>query len=154
MGAYGHRHRHRSEGVVVSQARARVGVRAVRTRPVGLLVLAAAGLVLSGCGASTGIHPGAAAVIGDETISMSKIDTTTTRYCQAYEPQITQQSQRVPMRYLRQFVAANLSQRLLGQQLAQEYDVQPTSQYDQQVTKVEQQFATASSKLRDAVVDV
>jgi hypothetical protein len=124
------------------------------SRSVGLAGLAAAGLVLSGCGASMGIHPGSAAVIGDESISMSKIDTTTTRYCQAYEPQITQQSQRVPMRYLRQFVAANLSQRLLGQQLAQAYDVEPTAQYDQQVTKVEQQFASASSKLRKAVVDV
>lgn len=123
-------------------------------RSMGLAGLVAVGLVLSGCGASTGIHPGAAAVIGDETISMSKIDTTTTRYCKAYEPQITQQSQRVPMRYLRQFVAANLSQRLLGKQLAEAYDVQPTSQYDQQVTKVEQQFASASSELRDAVVDV
>jgi hypothetical protein len=123
-------------------------------RSVGLAGLAAAGLVLSGCGASTGIHPGSAAVIGDESISMSKVDTTTTRYCQAYEPQITQQSQRVPMRYLRQFVAANLSQRLLGEQLAQQYDVQPTAQYDQQVTKVEQQFASSPSKLRQAVVDV
>ena len=123
-------------------------------RSVGLAGLAAAGLVLSGCGASMGIHPGAAAVIGDETISMNRIDTTTTRYCQAYEPQISQQSQRVPMRYLRQFVAANLSQRLLGQQLAAAYDVQPTSAYTQQVTKVEQQFASSSSTLRDAVVDV
>jgi hypothetical protein len=123
-------------------------------RSVGLVGLAAAGLVLSGCGASTGIHPGSAAVIGDQSISMSRIDTTASRYCQAYEPQISQQSQRVPMRYLRQFVAANLSQRVLGQQLAQEYDVQPTSQYDQQVTKVEEQFASAPSKLRKAVVDV
>src|SRR4249919_2366618 len=121
---------------------------------VGLAGLAAAGLVLSGCGASTGIHPGSAAVIGDESITMSKIDTTTTRYCQAYEPQISQQSQRVPMRYLRQFVAANLSQRLLGEQLAAAYDVQPTAAYTQQVDKVEQQFASSSSTLRDAVVDV
>src|SRR5215218_2788118 len=154
MGAYGHRHRHRSEGVVVSEARARVGVRAVLTRPVGLLGLAAAGLVLSGCGASTGIHPGSAAVIGDEALSMSKIDTTTTRYCEAYEPQISQQSQRVPMRYLRQFVAANLSQRLLGEQLAEAYDVQPGAAYTQQVETVEQSFASAPSQLRDAVVDV
>jgi len=138
----------------VSEARARVGGRAVRTRPVGLLCLAAAWLVLSGCGASTGIHPGSAAVIGDETLSMSKIDTTTTRYCEAYEPQISQQSQRVPMRYLRQFVAANLSQRLLGEQLAQAYDVQPGTAYTQQVDQVEQSFASAPSRLRDAVVDV
>jgi len=123
-------------------------------RSVSVVGLAAAGLVLSGCGASTGIHPGAAAVIGDESLSMSKIDTTTTRYCKAYEPQISQQSQRVPMRYLRQFVAANLSQRLLGEQLAAAYDVQPTAAYTQQVDKVEQQFASSSSTLRDAVVDV
>jgi len=138
----------------VSQARARVGLRAVRTGPVSLVGLAAAGLVLSGCGASTGIHPGSAAVIGDETLSMSKIDTTTTRYCEAYEPQISQQSQRVPMRYLRQFVAANLSQRLLGEQLAEEYDVQPGAAYTQQVDKVEQSFASSPAQLRDAVVDV
>jgi peptidyl-prolyl cis-trans isomerase SurA len=122
-------------------------------RSVGLVGLAVAGLVLSGC-ASTGIHPGSAAVIGDQSLSMSKVDTTATRYCRAYEPQISQQSQRVPMRYLRQFVAANLSQRMLGEQLAQEYGVQPTSQYAQQVDKVEQTFASASSELRNAVVDV
>ena len=124
-------------------------------RSVSLAGLAAAGLVLSGCGASTGIHPGAAAVIGDESLSMSKIDATATRYCQAYEPQISQQSQRVPMRYLRQFVAANLSQRLLGQQLAAgSTTCSRRRSTPSRSTKVEQQFASPSSTLRDAVVDV
>ena len=122
-------------------------------RSVGLVGLALTGLVLSGCG-STGLHPGSAVVVGDETVSMNKINTTTQRYCEAYTPQITQANQRVPMRLLRQFVAASLGQRLLGQQLAAEYDVQPTSQYAQQVTKVRQQFATAAPELQDAVVDV
>jgi hypothetical protein len=120
----------------------------------GLVGLALTGLVLSGCGASTGLHPGSAAVVGDESLSMSKIDDTTERYCEAYTPQITQANQRVPMRLLRQFVAASLSQRLLGEQLAAQYDVQPTSQYAQQVTKVSQPFAAAAPELRDAVVDV
>jgi hypothetical protein len=93
-------------------------------------------------------------VVGDESLSMSKIDDTTERYCEAYTPQITQANQRVPMRLLRQFVAASLSQRLLGEQLAAQYDVQPTSQYAQQVTKVSQPFASAAPELRDAVVDV
>ena len=123
-------------------------------RSVGLVGLALAGLVLSGCGASTGLHPGSAAVVGDQTLSMRKINTTTQRYCRAYAPQITQASQRVPMRFLRQFVAASLSQRLLGEQLAEQYDVQPTAQYDQQVTKVSQPFATAAPELRNAVIDV
>jgi hypothetical protein len=123
-------------------------------RSVGLAGLALAGLVLSSCGAATGLHPGSAVVVGDESLSMSKINTTTQRYCEAYTPQITQSNQRVPMRFLRQFVAASLSQRLLGEQLAAEYDVQPTSQYAEQVTKVSQPFASAAPELRDAVVDV
>jgi hypothetical protein len=122
-------------------------------RSAGVVGLAVAGLVVSGC-AAVGVHPGEAAVVGDESLSMRKIDRITQRYCRAYEPQITQASQRVPMRYLRQFVAASLSQRLLGQQLAEEYDVQPTSQYAQRVTEVSQPFATAAPELRDAVVDV
>ena len=142
----------------MSEGRARVGAFAARgrgvARPVGLVGLALTALVLSGCGASTGLHPGSAVVVGDESLSMSKIDDTTQRYCEAYTPQITQSSQRVPMRFLRQFVAASLSQRLLGEQLAAQYDVQPTSQYAQQVTKVSQPFAAAAPELRDAVVDV
>ncbi len=122
-------------------------------RSVVLVGLVLTGLVLSGC-ASVGINPGAAAVVGDESLSMRQINRATQRYCRAYEPQITQANQRVPMRLLRQFVAASLSQRLLGEQLAQEYDVQPTSQYAQQVTKVSQPFAKAAPELRDAVVDV
>jgi hypothetical protein len=151
MGAYGRRHRHRSKGVIVISSR--LPGRPV-ARSVGLVGLALTGLVLSGCGASTGLHPGSAVVVGDESLSMNKINTTTQRYCEAYTPQITQQNQRVPMRFLRQFVAASLSQRLLGEQLAAEYDVQPTSQYAQQVTTVSQPFASAAPDLRDAVVDV
>ena len=123
-------------------------------RSVSLVGLALAGLLLSGC-ASLGIHPGSAAVVGDETLSMRRINTTTQLYCQAYEPQISAgQPAPVPMRYLRQFVAASLAQRLLGQQLADQYGVQPAAAYAQQVTKVSQPFASAPSDQRDAVVDV
>src|SRR5690348_449304 len=148
MGTDGARRRHRprqpavksEQGVIVNSTR--LPSRGV-ARPVGLVGLALAGLVLSGCGgASLGIHPGSAAVIGDETLSMSDVDTTTSHYCEAYLPQITQQSQKVPMRFLRQFVAASLSERLLGEQLASQYDVEPTSQYAQQLTQVEQPFAS------------
>ena len=124
-------------------------------RSVGLVGLALAGLVLSGCGARPASIPARPLVVGDESLSMSKIDTTTPALLpRPTTPQITQPSQRVPMRFLRQFVAASLSQRLLGEQLAEEYDVQPTSQYAQQVTKVSQPFASAAPELRDAVVDV
>jgi hypothetical protein len=44
-----------------------------------LRALAAATLLLAGCGSS--VHPGAAAVIGDTTISMGRLDDTARVYC-------------------------------------------------------------------------
>jgi hypothetical protein len=94
-------------------------------------------------------------VVGDESLSMSKIDDTTSLYCKAYLPQIQQSStQQIALRLLRQYVAASLSQRMLGEQLATQYDVQPTSQYAQRIDQIEQQFATASPDAKKAVVDV
>lgn len=115
--------------------------------------LAAAGLVLTGC-ASIGIHPGSAVVIGDTSISMHTIDSTSTLYCRAYLPQLQQAGQRVPLRYLRQFVAASLAQRDLGRQLAAQYAVQPSSAYATHLDQVAQQFASAAPDVRQAVLDV
>jgi hypothetical protein len=126
------------------------------SRPLTLVGVAIAGLVLTGCGAPVGVHPGAAAQVGDTSISMSKIDDTTSLYCKAYLPQI-QQAQpptRIPMRVLRQFVAASLSERALAKQLAATYDVQPTPDYAQQLTQITQQFATAPADQRAAVATV
>lgn len=124
-------------------------------RPAALAGLAMVGLLLSGCGGSLGVHPGSAAVVGSETLSMSKIDDTTKLYCQAYLPQIQQSQQGViPLRLLRQFVAASLSQRLLGQQLAAQYAVAPGSAYANHMNQVATQFASASPDVKQAVVDV
>lgn len=127
-------------------------------RPAGRSVtvagLAVLGLLLSGCGGSLGIHPGSAVVVGDETVSMDKIDSTTTLYCQAYLPQLQQQGQKVPMRFLRQFVAGALAEHALGQQLAAEYSVRPTSDYATQQSQVAQQFASATPDVKAAVLEV
>jgi hypothetical protein len=116
--------------------------------------LAVVGLLLSGCGGSLGIHPGSAAVIGDDTISMDKVNSTATLYCRAYLPQLQQQGQKVPMRYLRQFVAGSLAERDLAKQLADAYAVQPSSQYATQQAQVAQQFASAAPDLKAAVLEV
>lgn len=118
--------------------------------------VAVASLFLSGCGASVGIHPGAAAVVGDESVSLNKVDTTTTRFCQAYLPTIQQSSQSGPvaLKLLRQFVALSLTQRLLGEQLAAAYDVEPTKQYDSEIAQIQSQFAKSKPELRAAVLDV
>jgi hypothetical protein len=123
-------------------------------RAVSAVGLAVVGMLLSGCGGSIGIHPGSAALIGDDTISMDKVDSTATLYCRAYLPQLQQQGQKVPMRYLRQFVAGSLAQRDLGQQLADAYAVQPTSDYASEQAQVAQQFVAAAPDVKTAVLDV
>jgi hypothetical protein len=124
-------------------------------RPVALVGLALGALALTGCGPAIGIHPGAATVVGDRTLSMGKIDSTSTLYCEAYGPTLQQQApDGIPMRYFRQVVAADLSERLLGEQLAAAYDVQPSSEYAAAVANLRKQFSTASSAAREAGIEV
>jgi hypothetical protein len=127
-------------------------------RPLVLTGLALTGLVLTGCGSSLGIHPGAAAVVGDRSVSMSKIDDTATLFCRAYVAQ-SQQSQQgqsgpLPMGSFRSYAAASLSKRLLGQELADQYAVQPAAGYQAQVSQYEQALASSPADQRDAVVQV
>ncbi len=124
-------------------------------QPAALVGLALGVLALTGCGPTLGINPGAAAVVGDRSLSMNKIDSTATLYCEAYAPVLKSQAPNgVPMRYFRQNVAANLTERLLGEQLADAYDVQPSSEYAAAVANLRQQFAQASSAARDAGIEV
>lgn len=132
-----------------------------RPRPArspAFVALVVAGLLLTGCGSSLGIHPGSAAVIGGQTLSMSKIDDTTTLYCQAYvaQSQTSQQgaSGPIPMGAFRSYVASSLAQRLLGQELADRYAVQPASGYQTAVSQYQQALASAPADQRDAVVQV
>lgn len=120
-------------------------------------VVAVAGLLLTGCGSSLGIHPGAAATVGDQTVSMKTIDDTTKSFCAAYVKQ-SQQSQQasgaLPMGTFRSYVASSLSKRLLGGELADQYDVRPASGYQQQVGQYQQALASSPADERDAVVQV
>jgi len=63
-----------------------------RRAPVVAVVVAICGLLLTGCGDNVGVHPGSAAVVDGQSLSMNKIDDTTKLYCQAYVAQ-SQQSQ-------------------------------------------------------------
>jgi hypothetical protein len=128
-----------------------------RRRSVALIGLAAAGLVLTGCGSSIGIHPGSAAVIGDDSVSMSTIDDTATLYCKAFvtaQQSSQQQSGPAPMGLFRSFAAAGLAKRALGEQLAEAYGVEPASGYQSQVTQLRQVLGSAPADQRDAVIAV
>jgi hypothetical protein len=130
-----------------------------RHRAPVVAVLAAAGLLLTGCGSSLGIHPGAAASVGGQTVSMHTIDDTTKSFCTAYVKQ-AQQSQQgagsgpLPMSTFRSYVASSLAQRLLGRELADQYSVQPAADYQRQVDQYQQALASSPAEERDAVVQV
>ena len=125
-------------------------------RTTGAAGLALVGLLLTGCGGSLGIHPGSAVVVGDRSLSMSKIDSTSRLFCDAFRPTIQQQAPggAVPMGQLRQFVAASLAERLIVQGLAAEYDVSPAPGYRQNQAQVQQQFSSAPDDQLNAVLDV
>lgn len=124
-------------------------------QPATLVGLALGSLALTGCGPSLGISPGAAAVVGDRSLSMSTIDSTAALYCDAYAPVLkTQAPAGIPMRYFRQNVAANLTERLLGEQLAAAYGVQPSSEYAAAVANLRKQFASVPAAARDAGIRV
>ncbi len=138
----------------MSEARARVGAGRVSGRSVGVVGLALVGLLLSGCG-SLGIHPGSAAVVGSDTVSMSKVDSTASLYCQGLASTIqTSQTSQIPMHGIRQLAAIGLASQLLGQGLAAHYGVGPGSGYAQAMTQLKQQIPAMSADQKRAVLEV
>jgi hypothetical protein len=116
--------------------------------------LSAVGLLLSAC-SSIGIHPGQAAVVGDRSVSMNTINSNATLYCQGLSSTIqSSQTQQIPMRLIRQYVATGLSEKLLGQQLADQYGVTPGPQYAQSIAQLEQQLGSMTADQKAAVLDV
>jgi hypothetical protein len=118
---------------------------------VGLSVV---GVLLSAC-SSIGIHPGQAAVVGDRSVSMNTINSHSTLYCEGLSTIIANsQTQQIPMRLIRQYVATGLSEKLLGQQLADRYDVTPGPQYAQSIAQLKQQLGKMTAEQRTAILDV
>jgi hypothetical protein len=110
-----------------------------------------AGVLLSSCGA---LHPGAAAVVGDKTISMAKVDQVAGDYCHAITKQLQGDSQVVPLNYFRGGVAGSLALRSAAEQLAAEYGVQPESVYDHKVTELQKATVHVPEAYQDAVIEV
>ncbi len=126
-----------------------------RRARVSALVAVLGALLLAGCGSSLGIHPGAAAAVGDQTVSMSKIDRTSTLYCKAYVAQAqASQPGPIPMGSFRSYVASGLAKRMLGEAIAAQYAVQPAPGYQQQVSQLRQALASTPTDQRDAVIEV
>ncbi len=110
---------------------------------------------LSGCGvAGTDFHPGVAAQVGDDTISVSEVDTAASDYCSAIESQLQGDNQVVPLRYLRGGIAGQLALLSAARQFAAEKGVDAGRQYEQKVAELQSAVATLPQGQQDAVVEV
>ena len=132
-------------------------VRMLRALPVVTVLLSAG--ALTGCGvAGTQFHPGIAAEVGDQTITTRHVDQVTHDYCQAVEKVSKGQEQAAgsttPMRYLTQQFASDLVVRAAAEQLADQYDVQPSSTYKSGLAQLEPQLTTLSGEQQDAVREI
>lgn len=122
-----------------------------RIRLVGVALVAT--VLLTGCGSVPAFNPGVAARVGDDTISMSRVDDVSSSYCSYVEKQL-QPGQVIAGHYLRGQVAGNLALREAVDQFAAEHGVTADPSYDAAVKQAEQGLADLSEAERQAVIDV
>ena len=112
-------------------------------------------LLLSGCGvAGTEFHPGVAADVGDQTVTTDEVDELVTTYCSAVEEQITAGGQSFPLSGFRSGIAAQLAMESAVDQLAEDYDVTPSTDYKTQLAAIETDAEQYTGKERAAFVEV
>ena len=119
--------------------------------PLGV-VTALAALILSGCGA---LQPGAAVEVGDETISLDRVDEVAGDFCSAIEPQLEAQAETIPNSFLRGGIAGTLGLRSAADQIADDYGVDPESdQYLEALAGIRDGVAEVPEELQESVIEV
>lgn len=119
-----------------------------------MIALASASIfLLTGCGAVPGFNPGVAARVGDDTVSMDRVDDVTGAYCRAAEAQF-QDGQVLAQHYLRGQVAGALALRVAADQFAAEQGVTASADYDRAVAQAEEQLSKLPDDQAQALVDV
>lgn len=116
-----------------------------KTRLMTAAALGTAGLLLTGCGASA---PGVALQVGDERISVKRVDAAAESFCSALEDQIEAQGAAVPMRLVRQSTVQLLTVRSIAEQVAEEYDVSPGSTYGDELARQREQSRDMDEDVR------
>ncbi len=122
-------------------------------------VLAASVVVLAGCGiAGTEFHPGVAAEVGDQTITVRHLDQVTSNYCTGIEELSKEDPQpgdeAVALRYVTNQFVTFLVTRAAAEQLAEQYDVGPTSTSKSALVSVQPQLAGLSQDQKDAFLEI
>lgn len=125
-----------------------------RARSLASLALAST-FLLTGCGSVPGFNPGVAARVGDETVTVDRVDDVAESFCGAAEAQL-QDGQVLPNHYVRGQVAGSLTLRAVADQLLDEYGVEADGSYDQAVAqaRASDQLSQLPTDQQDALVDV
>jgi predicted small lipoprotein YifL len=124
-----------------------------RTRLAALSLLALAPLsALSGCGQSP-LHPGAAAVVGDETLSSSDLNGISQDLCSVLKTD----PQSIGTGYARSQLMSSVVQafmlRAVADQMAEEYGVTPDKSYATTAVQTRQHFGEADPDALDNSID-
>lgn len=112
-------------------------------------VLAGSVLALSACGSAS---PGVAAQVGDQTLTLSRVDSLTGSYCEAVTKSLQSDGRVVPMSLVRSAVMQTLIMRSGAEQLAEEYDVGPGAAYNQSRAALEQGTSVLPDDQAEAVL--
>lgn len=122
-----------------------------KSRTLGAVAVLAT-LTLTGCGA---LQPGAAVEVGDETITLDRVDQVAGDFCAAVEPQLEAEAETIPHGYFRSGIAGTLALRSVADQLAEEFGVEADSdQYLQTVAERRQAVQAVPEDLRESVLEV
>ena len=119
-----------------------------KTRLLTAATLGVVGLLLTGCGSAS---PGVAAKIGDETLSVRYVDSVAAHYCTARGKDLEAAA---PMGYVRSYVLRYLTLRSQALQLADEYGVEPSSTYRNDVAQRLGTAGTLPEEVRQDYLDV
>ncbi|MDP2772586.1 MAG: hypothetical protein Q8O61_03440 [Nocardioides sp.] len=116
---------------------------------------AALTVVLTGCGVTgTSFQPGVAAQVDDRTVTTDHVDAVVSSYCDALKDQLEADGSAAPLSYFRGGVAGQLALVLAAEQLADDYDVEPTNDYERTVSGIEAGTRQLTEEQREAVLEV
>ncbi|CUR55129.1 exported hypothetical protein [metagenome] len=123
-----------------------------RTRLAALSVVALVSLgTLSGCG---DVHPGAAAVVGDSTLSSSDADTLSRDLCKVVTEAPEQATQSFPRSVALEAVVQRYVMRSIASQMADDYGVESSSTYAADAAAAKKQLDYLDPEVRDRVLDL
>jgi hypothetical protein len=136
----------------------------VRTRLAALIGPALIGVAaltmlvgLAGCGSDLGpdIHPGSAAVVGDQDVTFAEVDDFADALCDWQEPEIEKAGSPLPMSYVKAVAMDSIVDDLLTHQFAEEKGLEPASGYKEAIAQVKSQVAESkfSRKIGDTVLE-